>query len=64
MWHVWGRGEVHNGLRRGDPERKRPLGRHGRRWEDNSKMDPQELGWTDTDWIDVGQDKDRWRALL
>jgi hypothetical protein len=45
------------------PEGKRPLGRHKHRWEDNIKMDLQEVGWG-MDWIDLAQDKDRWRALL
>ena len=48
----------------GRSERKRPLGRHRLRWEDNIKMDLQELEWRGMDWIDLGQDKDRWRALL
>jgi hypothetical protein len=38
---------------------KRPLGRTRRRWEDNIKMDRQEVGW-----IDLAQDRDRWRALV
>jgi hypothetical protein len=36
----------------GKPERKRPLGRHRRSWEDNSKMNLQEVEWVDMDWID------------
>jgi len=40
------------------------LGRPRCRWEDNINMDLQELGWGDTDWIELAQDKDRWRALL
>jgi hypothetical protein len=43
---------------------KRPLGRPRRRWEDNIKMDLQEVGYEGMDWIDVAQDKDRWRALV
>jgi hypothetical protein len=35
-----------------------------RRWEDNIKMDLQEVGWGDMDWIDMAQDRDRWRALV
>jgi hypothetical protein len=46
------------------PERKRPLGRHRRRWEDNIKMDLQEVGGVGTDWIELAQDGDRWRALV
>jgi len=48
----------------GKPEGKRPLGRPGRRWEDNIKMDLQELGCGDMDWIDLAQDRGRWRALV
>jgi len=48
----------------GKPEGKRPLGRPRRRWEDNFKMDPQEVGCGGVDWIDLAQDRDRWRALV
>jgi len=48
----------------GKPEGKRPLGRPRLRWEDNIKMDFQEVGCGDMDWIEVAQDRDRWRALL
>ena len=41
------------------PEGKRPLGRPRRRWEDNTKMDLQEVGSGDMDWNDLAQDKDR-----
>jgi len=47
----------------GKPEGKRPVGRLGRRWEDNIKMDLQEVVCGDTDWIELAQDRDRWRAL-
>ena len=43
-------------------EGKRPLGRTGRRWEDNIKMD--EVGCRGMDWIELAQDRDRWRALV
>jgi len=46
------------------PEGKRPLGRPRRRWKDNIKMDHQEVGFGGTDWIDLAQGKDRWRALV
>jgi hypothetical protein len=46
------------------PEGKRPLERPRRRWEDNIKMDLQEVGCGDMDWIDLAQDRDRWRALV
>jgi hypothetical protein len=48
----------------GKPERKRPLGRPRRRWEDNNKMDFQEVGGSRGDWIELAQDRDRWRALV
>jgi hypothetical protein len=48
----------------GRPEGRRPLGRPRCRWEDNIKMDLQEVGWGDMDWIDTTQDRDRWRALV
>jgi len=49
---------------RGKSEGKRPLGRPKPRWEDNIKMDLQEVGCGGMDWIDLAQDRDRWRALL
>jgi hypothetical protein len=47
----------------GKPERKRPLGRPRRRWEDNIKMYVREVGWG-IDGIDLAQDRDRLRALV
>jgi hypothetical protein len=47
----------------GKPEGKRPLGKPRIRWEDN-KMDLQEVGCGGMDWIDLAQDRDRWRALV
>ena len=43
---------------------KRPLGIPRRRWEDNIKMDLQEVGCLGMDWLDLAQDRDRWRALV
>jgi hypothetical protein len=43
---------------------KRPLGRPRRRWEDNIKMDLQEVGRGFGDWMELAQDRDRWRALV
>jgi hypothetical protein len=40
------------------------LGRPRRRWEDNIKMDLREVGWGGMDWINLAQDRDRWRALV
>jgi hypothetical protein len=46
------------------PEGKRPLGRPRRRWVDNIRMDLGEVGSSDVDWIDLAQDRNRWRALV
>jgi hypothetical protein len=46
------------------PEGKRPLGRPRRRWEDNIKMDLQDVGCGCMHWIELAQDRDRWRALV
>jgi len=48
----------------GKPEGKRLLGRRRRRWEDNIKMDFQEVGRRSMDWFELAQDRDRWRALV
>ena len=48
----------------GKPEGKRSLGRPRRRWEDNIKMDLQEVGGGRGDWMELTQDRDRWRALV
>jgi len=48
----------------GKPEGKSPLGRPRRRWENNITRDLQEMGCGGVDWIDLAQDKDRWRALV
>jgi hypothetical protein len=48
----------------GKPEGKRPLGRPRRRLEDNIKMDIQEVGGGYGDWMELAQDRDRWRALM
>ena len=48
----------------GKPEGKRPLGRPRRRWEDNIKMDLQEVGCGGMDSIELAQDRDRWWALV
>ena len=48
----------------GKPEGKRPLGRPRRRWVDNIRMDLQEMGCGNVDWIGLAQDRDRWRTLV
>jgi hypothetical protein len=48
----------------GKPEGSRPLGRPRLRWEDNIKMDLQEVGGSCGDWMELAQDRDRWRALV
>jgi hypothetical protein len=53
-----GRTEMHIGFLVGKPEGKRSLG------EDNIRMDLREIGWGGMYWIDLAQDRDRWRALV
>jgi hypothetical protein len=60
MWYVWRKGEVLVGK----PEGKRPLGRPSHRWEDNIKMNLQEVGGGFGDWMELAQDRNRWRALV
>ena len=48
----------------GKPDGKRPLGKPRRKWEDNIKMDVQEVECGGMDWIELAQDRDRWRALV
>jgi hypothetical protein len=48
----------------GKPEGKRPLGRPRRRWENNIKMVLQEVGEGHVDWMELAQDRDRWRAVV
>jgi len=64
--HVAGMGEG-RGLYRvlvGKPEGKRQLGRPRRRWEDDIKMDLQEVGFRGMDWIELVRDRDKWWALV
>jgi hypothetical protein len=58
-------GEKRNAYRimMGKLEGKRPLGRPRRRWED-IRMDLRKIGWGGMDWIDLAQDRDRWRAVV
>ena len=48
----------------GKPGGKRPLGKPRRRWEDNINTDIQEVGGGCGDWMELSQDRDRWRALV
>ena len=48
----------------GKCEGRRPLGRPRRRWEDNIKMDLQEVGCGGKEWIEMAQDRDKWQALV
>ena len=48
----------------GKPEGKSPLGRPRHRWEDNGKMDLQEVECGCMEWIELARDRDRWRALV
>jgi len=68
---IWAGHVAHMGENRGvhrvlvgKPEGKRPLGRPIRRWEDNIKMDLQEVGGDHGNWVELAQDRDRWRALV
>jgi len=64
--HVASMGE-NRGVHRvlvGKPEGKRSLGRPRRRWENNIKMDLQEVGEGRGDWMELAKDKDRWRVLV
>jgi hypothetical protein len=48
----------------GKHEGRRPLGRPRRRWKDNIKVDLREVGWGGVDWIDLAQDRDKWRTVV
>ena len=61
---AYGGGERVHRVLVGKPEGKRPLERPRRRWGDNIKMDLQEVGGGCGDWIELAQDRDRWRALV
>jgi hypothetical protein len=60
---MWERRGVHRVLV-GKPEGKKPLGRPRRRWEDNIKMDLQEVGCERINWIELAQRRDRWRKVV
>jgi hypothetical protein len=48
----------------GKPEGKRRLGRHRRKWEDNIRLDLEEIDWKGVDWIDQFQDRNKWWAAV
>jgi hypothetical protein len=54
---------MYAGFLMGKPERKNSLGRPRRRWEDNIKMDLQEVGFGDMDWIELAQEWDIWALV-
>jgi hypothetical protein len=60
VWRVWEAGE---GYGEGRFEGRRTLGISRRRWKDNIKMVLLDVGWGSMDWIDLAQDRDRWRVL-
>ena len=56
---------MYTGFWRGKkPEGKGPLGRPRRKWEDNIRMNLQEIGLGSMEWTDLAKDRDRWRALV
>jgi len=63
MWHM-GEGRGVYRVLVGKPEGKRPLGRPRHRWQDNIKMDFQEVGCGGLDQIFLAEDRDRWWALV
>jgi hypothetical protein len=48
----------------GKPEGKRPLGRPGRRWEDNIRIDLRKIGWKAVEWMYLARDTNKWQVLV
>ena len=63
MWHIWGTERCIQGFG-GETWGWKPLERPRHRWEDNIKMDMQDMGWESVDWTDLARDRDRWQALV
>jgi hypothetical protein len=65
-FHVTHMGEMRKAYKIlvGKPEGKGPIGRPGHRWEDKIKLDRREIGLENVDWINLAEDRDRWRALV
>jgi hypothetical protein len=63
MYTNGGKGNAHRILVR-KLQGKRPLGRPNCRWVDDMKKGHREIGWDGTDWIDLAQDRDKWKALV
>ena len=55
---------MYTGFWWGNLREREPVGRPRRRWEDNIKMDLQEVGRSGGDWMELAEDRDRWRALV
>ena len=64
MWRVWGRIEGCTGCWWGSLRERDQLGRPRRKWEDNIKMDLQEVGGVRGDWMELARDRVGWRALV
>ena len=64
MWHVWMKGKVCTRVWWGNLKERDHWRRQRRRWEDNIKMDIEEVGSGCGDWMELAQDRNRWRALV
>jgi hypothetical protein len=64
MWHVRENRRYVYSLLVAKPVGMKPLTSSSHRWENNSRMDLQQVGWGGMDWMDVVQDRDRWLAIL